>query len=79
MPWPNGRGGHRLITSQLFRQTGKMLNRAAQLQAEEEVTKVPEMLNINGPDPSKALQISLIIGVGLMTVTAGYGMVTWRC
>ena len=77
MPWPNGREGHRLITLRLFRQTRKMLNRAAKLQAEEEVAKVPEMLNISGPAPSKALQISLIIGIGLMTVTAGYGMVTW--
>lgn len=77
MHWPDGQEGHRIITLNHFRHGDKMLNRAAKIQAADEISEVPGMLDISGPEPSKALQISLIVGIGLMTITAGYGMLTW--
>jgi len=57
---------------------GQMLKRAVELEVTEtEVAAVPRMLDINGPPPSRILQLALVAGIGLMVITAGYGLLSW--
>ncbi len=55
-----------------------MLKRAVELEAvEKEVAAVPRMLDIDGLPPSRILQLALVAGIGLMVITAGYGLLSW--
>ncbi|MDC0056165.1 hypothetical protein OAJ94_03845 [Deltaproteobacteria bacterium] len=40
-------------------------------------TTIPRMMDMDGPASSRGLQIALVIGIGLLITTAGYGLISW--
>ena len=40
-------------------------------------TTIPRMMDMDGLASSKGLQIALVIGIGLLITTAGYGLISW--